>query len=162
MGVSADASYVLSGGMGALGLVTAQALAEEGAKSLLLMSRSGRPGAEVQNQWRWLQESALQVTAWACDVSSATKAELQKRLLAPSATDGPRKKCPVRGILHLAGVLDDAMLPQLTRQHLERAYAAKVVGAKNLHAAANLDSLDFFLLYSSTAALLGAAGRDDR
>ncbi|CAK9055131.1 unnamed protein product [Durusdinium trenchii] len=159
MGVSADASYVLSGGMGALGLVTAQALAEEGAKSLLLMSRSGRPGAEVQNQWRWLQESALQVTAWACDVSSATKAELQKRLLAPSATDGPRKKCPVRGILHLAGVLDDAMLPQLTRQHLERAYAAKVVGAKNLHAAANLDSLDFFLLYSSTAALLGAAGQ---
>ena len=45
MAVSAEASYVLSGGMGALGLVTAQALAEEGAKSLLLMSRRwGRDG----------------------------------------------------------------------------------------------------------------------
>ena len=45
--------------------------------------------------------SLLEVTAWACDVSSATKAELQKRLLAPSATDGPRAsafrgaQCPV-------------------------------------------------------------------
>lgn len=41
MTLSPDASYLLSGGMGALGLVTAQALAEEGAKSLLLMSRTG-------------------------------------------------------------------------------------------------------------------------
>ena len=41
MTLSPDASYLLSGGMGALGLVTAQALAEEGAKSLLLMSRRG-------------------------------------------------------------------------------------------------------------------------
>lgn len=61
MGLVKEACYVLSGGMGALGLVTAQALCEEGAKQLLLMSRSGRPGAEVQRQWAWLQESALQV-----------------------------------------------------------------------------------------------------
>ncbi|CAL1148755.1 unnamed protein product [Cladocopium goreaui] len=186
MALLADASYLLSGGMGALGLVTAQALAEEGAKSLLLMSRSGRPGAEVQSQWTWLQNSPLQVMAWACDVSSASSSDLKKRLGAKAPTEGPRKNCPVRGILHLAGVLDDAMLPQLTRSlawkrtvvslawtpvqllcsttlllgpHLERAYGAKVMGAKNLYAAANLESLDFFALYSSTAALFGAAGQ---
>ena len=63
MKLSPEASYVLSGGMGALGLITAQALAEEGAKSLLLLSRSGRPGSEVEQQWKWLQQSSLQATA---------------------------------------------------------------------------------------------------
>ena len=69
MKLSPEASYVLSGGMGALGLITAQALAEEGAKSLLLLSRSGRPGSEVEQQWKWLQQSSLQATALACDVA---------------------------------------------------------------------------------------------
>ena len=177
MKLSPEASYVLSGGMGALGLITAQALAEEGAKSLLLLSRSGRPGSEVEQQWKWLQQSSLQACALACDVASAAgAAELKKRFNSAEPT-GKGKK-PVRGLLHLAGVLglvafqatphaslccvcvctlmqifklvsdgptesyvmaaayaevlDDAMLPQLSRQNLERAYGAKVVGAKTL------------------------------
>ena len=107
MKLSPDASYVLSGGMGALGLVTAQALAEEGAKSLLLLSRSGRPGAEVEQQWKWLQQSSLQACALACDVASQAGAmELKKRFKSAEPT-GKGKK-PVRGLLHLAGVPDSA------------------------------------------------------
>ncbi|CAJ1416737.1 unnamed protein product [Effrenium voratum] len=154
-----SSSVVLSGGMGALGLVTAQALAEEGAKSLLLISRSGKPGAEVQQQWSWLQKSALQVTAWACDVSEAKSLPELKKKLQSETPCGGKRKSPVRGVLHLAGVLDDGMLPQLTRQHLERAYGAKVMGAKHLKEAVGQLPLEFFGLYSSTAALLGAAGQ---
>ena len=102
MKLSPEASYVLSGGMGALGLITAQALAEEGAKSLLLLSRSGRPGSEVEQQWKWLQQSSLQAAALACDVASAAGAsDLKKRFKSAEPT-GKGKK-PVRGLLHLAG-----------------------------------------------------------
>ena len=109
MKLSPEASYVLSGGMGALGLITAQALAEEGAKSLLLLSRSGRPGSEVEQQWKWLQQSSLQATALACDVASAAgAADLKKRL--KSAEPTGRGKKPVRGLLHLAGAGCSAVL----------------------------------------------------
>ena len=109
MKLSPEASYVLSGGMGALGLITAQALAEEGARSLLLLSRSGRPGSEVEQQWKWLQQSSLQATALACDVASAAgAADLKKRL--KSAEPTGRGKKPVRGLLHLAGAGCSAVL----------------------------------------------------
>ena len=56
MNLQPDAHYVLSGGMGALGMVTAQYLLEEGAKSMSLLSRSGRPSLDIAELWSQLQE----------------------------------------------------------------------------------------------------------
>ncbi|CAK0879996.1 unnamed protein product [Prorocentrum cordatum] len=153
MGLKPAAGYVLSGGMGALGVVTAQAMAEEGAKCMVLLSRSGKAAAEVESQWKWLQASSADVLAWKCDIGDAKSAESLKKQLKADL------KNPVHGALHLAGILDDALVPQLTRGHFERGFAPKVGGARHLHNALAGAPLDFLVVYSSTAALLGAAGQ---
>ena len=153
MGLRPDATYVLSGGMGALGVVTAQVMSEEGAKSLVLMSRGGKAGAEVQKEWEWLQASSVQVEAFRCDVGGKDSVKLLQKRFKQDA------KRPVAGILHLAGILDDGMVPALSRANFENAYGPKVRGAEYLREAAKGSKLDFFALYSSTAALLGAAGQ---
>ncbi|CAK9055123.1 unnamed protein product [Durusdinium trenchii] len=66
----------------------------------------------------------------------------------------------MRGLIHLAAVLDDATLPKLTRRHLEKAYGAKVFGARHLRLClSKAQPLDFSMLFSSTSALLGSPGQ---
>lgn len=154
MGLAREASYMLSGGMGALGIVTAQAMVEEGARSLMLLSRSGKPATEVLVQWEWLQNSCVEVMALKCDVGNSSSVKtLQGEI------DSKQTAFPVHGVLHLAGVLDDGMIPQLSRANLEASFGPKVNGAHYLHTLLKACPLDFFVLYSSTAALLGAAGQ---
>lgn len=155
MATRPDAHYVLSGGMGAIGMVSAQFLVEEGAKELSLLSRSGRPAADVQKQWAWLQASSAVVHARPCDIGSMEGVMDLKTAIAKDS------KRSVAGVIHLAAVLDDATIPKLTRKHLEVAYGAKVFGARNLHAAFALKSspLDFMILFSSTSALFGSPGQ---
>ena len=102
-----EASYVLSGGLGALGLTTAKAMAEEGAKTFILFSRSGCPGPELEQHWAWLQQSSLEVQALACDVASPAGARELKKWLQSS-------KKGVRGLLHLAGAATSDLLDHAT------------------------------------------------
>merc|ERR1719305_1831283 len=99
MNLDPAGTYVLSGGMGALGLTTAKALVEEGAKKILLLSRSGKPAADAGE---WLQASSATIESKKCDIGDAAAV---KKVL---------KGVPVKGAFHLAAVLDDAMLGQLT------------------------------------------------
>jgi acyl carrier protein len=66
---------------------------------------------------------------------------------------------PLRGIIHAAGVLDDGILQQLSWQRFKRVMAPKIQGAWNLHTLTQNLPIDFFLLFSSTAAVLGSAGQ---
>merc|ERR1719502_693364 len=66
-----DATYVLSGGMGSIGLLTARTLVEEGAKSVVLLSRSGKPASDAVEQWEWLQTTSAKVVSKRCDVANA-------------------------------------------------------------------------------------------
>jgi len=66
---------------------------------------------------------------------------------------------PVRGVLHAAGVLEDAPLSQHDRGGLERVMAPKVTGAWNLHRLTEQRELDFFVVFSSAAAVLGSPGQ---
>jgi hypothetical protein len=93
-----------------------------------------------------LQASSATIESKKCDIGDAAAV---KKVL---------KGVPVKGAFHLAAVLDDAMLGQLTEAHFKRAFEAKVEGAKNLRAALPA-SADFLILYSSTAAVFGAAGQ---
>jgi hypothetical protein len=65
----------------------------------------------------------------------------------------------VKGAVHLAAVLDDALLPKLTRAHFEKSFGAKVEGARSLHDALDMSALDFYILFSSTSALIGSPGQ---
>ena len=145
---------VLSGGVGALGLVTATFLVEEGAKSVVLLSRRGVIGDELRTMWEKLHGFDIELLVKTCDVAKLSEVQA----LAQDLNASERR---VRGLLHLAAVLDDATVPSLTRKHLERAYGAKVWGARHLRLCLHSKTapLDFAVLFSSTSALLGLRGQ---
>ena len=150
-----DGSYILSGGVGALGLVTTRMMAEEGAKSVVLLSRRGVVGEDLKAMWDQLQDFDIELLVKPCDIASLT--DTQELVAGLKGSSG----YTVRGFIHLAAVLDDATLPKLTRKHLERAYGAKVWGARHLHLClqSQASPLDFAVLFSSTSALLGLPGK---
>lgn len=146
-----DATYLLAGGLGALGLGLAKWMASNGARHLILTSRSGATDDAVA-QLRELETMGVRVVAAAADlVSEADMA----RLFTDAATSMP----PVRGIVHLAGVVDDGILLQQTPERFEQVMAPKVRGAWNLHRLSSGLELDFFILFSSAASLLGSPGQ---
>lgn len=146
-----DSSYLITGGMGGLGLGVARFLVERGARHLVLLGRS-QPSFEVKSQFRELELSGAKVVIAQADVSDY---EQVNRVLAKIE----RSVKPLRGIIHAAGVLDDGIIQQLSWQRFKRVMSPKVQGAWNLHTLTKNLSIDFFLLFSSTAALLGSAGQ---
>ncbi|MBI1320606.1 MAG: SDR family NAD(P)-dependent oxidoreductase [Candidatus Hydrogenedens sp.] len=155
-----DASYLVTGGLGGLGLATAQALAGAGAKHLVLLARTPMPPRDTWDTLsddprvtalRAIEAAGAEVTTAALDVSDA--AALDAFL---SMYDGPA----VRGVFHAAGATRDALIGQLDQAAFDAVYRAKVLGAWNLHQHFGTDAgLDYFALYSSAAAVLGSAGQ---
>ncbi|MBT6274398.1 MAG: acyltransferase domain-containing protein, partial [Chromatiales bacterium] len=147
--LDADASYLISGGLGALGLQLAHFLVTSGARYLLLTGRSGVATDGQRAAVKQLEESGAHVQVVAADVSLAQ--DVTKVLDLAGR--------PVRGIIHAAGVLDDGMLTQQTAGRFQTVAAPKVNGAWQLHSQTLGCSLDFFVLFSSVASVLGSAGQ---
>ena len=142
---------LITGGLGALGLRVAEWLAEQGAGAIALLSR--RPaGAELEPQLAAIRERGAQVITLEGDV---TDRESLAAALKQLPTDGP----PLRGVIHAAGVLADGIISEMSLEQLDRAMQPKVEGAWNLHAATLDVPLDFFVLFSSVASVLGSPGQ---
>ena len=148
-GFRADASYLITGGLGALGLQVAEWMVERGARHLMLLSRRA-PDAETRQRLQALEQRGVSVVVAQADVSQF--ASLQTVLQQHAAS-------PLRGVLHAAGVLDDGVLQQLDRSRLQRVLAPKVQGAWHLHTLTQGMPLDFFVLFSSAVSLLGSPGQ---
>ncbi|MBD2580663.1 type I polyketide synthase [Oscillatoria sp. FACHB-1406] len=146
-----DASYLITGGLGSLGLEVSRWLVEKGAKYLVILGRS-EVKPEVQSAIARLQKSGATVISLQADVSN--EADL-KRVLDEVKTHLP----PLRGIVHAAGILDDGLLAGLTWERFEKVFAPKVRGAWNLHQLTQEIPLDFFVLFSSVASVLGSPGQ---
>jgi acyl carrier protein len=149
--VRPDASYLITGGLGGLGLTVAERLAERGARHLVLIGRR-EPGAEARARLAALTERGVNVQIKQCDVSVASELE---RLLAGISGRMP----PIRGVVHSAGVIDDGLFMQLTPERFAKVFAAKVAGGWNLHRLFQGVELDFFVLFSSAASMIGSAGQ---
>lgn len=149
----ADASYVVTGGTGALGLLTSRWMVEHGARRVVLLSRSGKVAANAGQHWEWLQASEAVVEVELCDVANAEMVREVVRQI--------HKAAPIRGVVHTAGVLADAMLAEQTEERLQKVWGGKVQGAVNMRRACEEAGceLDMFVLFSSVAALMGAAGQ---
>lgn len=149
--VRSDGSYLITGGLGGLGLQIADWLAGQGAGGLVLMSR--RSASEQQQaSIAALKAQGVKVHALQADVADhrgLTKA------LAALPSDMPA----VRGLFHAAGVLADGVIADMSLEQLERAMLPKTLGAWNLHTATTDMPLDFFVLFSSVAAMLGSPGQ---
>src|SRR5260370_11909311 len=152
--------YVITGGCGGLGLVVARWLSDRGAGRVVLNGRSG-PSAQAQAVLDELRGAGTSVRIVPGDIAEPGVAE---RLVAAAGEGG----APLRGIVQAAGVFADALVGDITPGDLSRVWAPKVAGACRLHEAlrnhAPVESpggaeLDWFVLFSSAAALIGSPGQ---
>jgi malonyl CoA-acyl carrier protein transacylase len=149
---SAESTYLVTGGLGGLGFLVSRWLVDHGARHLVLVGRSGASSSESREQVKALEEAGAEVVVHRADVS---RIDQLTRVLSDVESCMP----PLRGVIHAAGVLDDALLEQQSWERFSRVFGPKVSGAWNLHTLTRDLSLDFFILYSSAASLLGSPGQ---
>ncbi len=147
---SADGTYLITGGLGGLGIETARWLARSGVRHLALSGRS-RPGEAAARCIRELEGSGVSVRVFAADVAdpdamAAVIAEIQRSM-------------PLRGIVHAAGTVRDGVLLNQSWNEGREVLRAKAHGAWVLHELTRTLDLDFFVLYSAAGLVLGAAGQ---
>jgi acyl transferase domain-containing protein/acyl carrier protein len=150
--VRRDASYLVTGGLGGLGLRVADWLIDHGATRLVLIGRTGAATTAQQGAIAALAARGARVEVAVADVASRTQLA--------RAIELARALGPLRGIVHAAGVLDDGLLEQQRVDRLARVLAPKA-GVLHLDALTAEDELDFFVLFSSAAALIGAPGQSN-
>jgi thioesterase domain-containing protein/NAD(P)-dependent dehydrogenase (short-subunit alcohol dehydrogenase family)/acyl carrier protein len=149
--IRSDGTYLITGGLGALGLRVASWLADEGAGAVALLARSA-PTPESDSAIKTIRAKGAKVTVLRGDVANDSSLE--------HAISQLPADCPsIRGVMHAAGVLADGILTEMTLDQLSRAMSPKVQGAWNLHAATQHLPLDFFVLFSSVASVLGSPGQ---
>jgi acyl transferase domain-containing protein/NADPH:quinone reductase-like Zn-dependent oxidoreductase len=146
-----DATYLITGGLGGLGLLVADWLVEQGARHLVLTGRS--PASDTaRSAMARLEHRGVNVRVVSCDVGDA-------KSVAALVQDIARELPPLRGVIHGAAVLADGLARELTDQQFATAMWPKMHGAFNLHLATEGLPLDFFVLFSSAATILGSPGQ---
>ena len=147
-----DRAYVISGGLGGLGLRAAAWLARRGARHLVLLSRRGAREAAHLDAIAELEAAGVAVEVAAVDVSD-------RGAVGALVTELARAGRPVAGVLHAAGVLSDALLERQDPTRIRAVLTPKVEGVLALHEATRGQPLDWFIVYSSAASLLGSPGQ---
>lgn len=135
----ADGTYLVTGGLGALGLEVARWMVRRGARHLALVGRNPERGAEAVEA---LRREGAEVAVLAADVARGGEVEA---VLATVRGSMP----PLRGVFHAAGILDDSMLLNETWSRAAEVMTPKILGAWNLHELTRQDPLDYFVLFSS-------------
>lgn len=152
LNLSADASYLVTGGVSGFGFKTAQWLAEKGAKHLVLISRGGQLAADEQLALAQMTQNGITTWVRACDVSD-------KVSMTALFADMANKLPPLKGIVHAAAVIEDSLICNQAAAQIERVFTPKIEGALNLHELSVGLPLDFFVLYSSATTLFGNPGQ---
>ncbi|UMB70944.1 type I polyketide synthase [Mycobacterium paraterrae] len=161
-----DAAYLITGGLGALGLLTAGWLADRGARRVILAGRTALP---PRRDWdsdtlddatrdkitavRALEASGVTVEAVALDIGSP---EALAALLAKRDDEGA---VPVRGVVHGAGITDAELFTELEESRLRSTVWPKIAGAQALNQAFPPGSLDFMFLTAAAGAVFGVPGQ---
>ena len=150
----ADRSYLITGGLGAIGLHTAAYLAQLGAGDIVLTSRRA-PDADAQRAIDDITERyRCRIHTHPADVSDESEVA---KLLEWIRAELP----PLAGVAHLAGVLDDALLSQQSMERFRTTLAPKAFGACHLDRLTRDDDLDFFIVSSSVSSLFGSPGQSN-
>jgi acyl transferase domain-containing protein/NADPH:quinone reductase-like Zn-dependent oxidoreductase/NADP-dependent 3-hydroxy acid dehydrogenase YdfG/acyl carrier protein len=150
--LASGGTWVVSGGMSGFGLASARWLAEQGVTHLALLGRRGADTDEAQDALAWFAELGVTVLPLACDV--ADRASLG------AALDRVRAQMPpITGVLHAAAVIEDAPVVMIEREQAHRVQGAKIQGAWNFHDLTRDDPIAAFVLYSSSAAVVGNPGQ---
>jgi acyl transferase domain-containing protein/acyl carrier protein len=146
-----DGAYIITGGLGGLGLFLAEKMAAAGCGRIVLTSRS-QPNDKALETINLIRAMGSDIVVECGDIAAPGTAN---RLVAAATATG----LPLRGVLHAAAVVEDATLQNITDELIERDWAPKVYGAWNLHRATAAQPLDWFCSFSSAAALVGSPGQ---
>jgi acyl carrier protein len=146
--VKADGAYLITGGFGGFGKVLSEWLVECGAKHLVLSSRSGASTPEAQAFVDKLTADGIKITVIKADIGVPKDV---KSLIKKAASG----KIPLKGVFHLAMVIDDAPLSALTPERLRVVMAPKAHGAWLLHEETKEMNLDCFVMFSSVSSIFG-------
>ncbi|MBF0396790.1 MAG: SDR family NAD(P)-dependent oxidoreductase [Desulfobacterales bacterium] len=148
-----DATYLITGGMGALGLTVAKWMAEKGAGFLVLTGRS-LPSHDVYRQIADIEEYGTKVVTICGDISN-------KRDVSDIINQIERSLPKLKGIIHAAGITEDHVIEEQTPKMFEKVMSPKIKGAWNLHVLTKDISLDFFVCFSSIASMIGSRGQSN-
>ena len=146
--VKPDGAYLITGGLGGFGRVLAEWLGECGARHLVLTSRTGAATPDAVAFVAKLRQKGISVKVVKADIGSHADVT---RLIAESTTG----QILLKGIFHLAMVIDDAPMSALTPERLRAVMAPKAHGAWLLHEATLGMPLDCFVLFSSVSSIFG-------
>jgi acyl transferase domain-containing protein/NADPH:quinone reductase-like Zn-dependent oxidoreductase/short-subunit dehydrogenase len=148
---SPKGAHVIAGGLGGIGLEIMTWLAERGARTLILLSRTGTVTEEGSEKIEELLDGGVDVRVVVCDVSDKSAVE--------ATLAGLRKDGGIAGIINAAMVLEDMEIRNLDEASLKRTLDAKVSGSLNLHDATLKDELAYFVMFSSVASMIGNIGQ---
>ncbi len=151
--VRSDGTYLITGGLGGLGLRVAQWLVDHGARHLLMLGRSA-PSEDARSLIRSLESAGATVKVASVDVAN-------RDALARVIKDAHGSMPTLRGVVHAAGRLLDGTVRQQTAERYAAVLAPKVTGTLNLHELTRGLPLDFFVLFSSASSLLGSPGQSN-
>ncbi|KAA1177761.1 acyltransferase domain-containing protein [Rhizobium tropici] len=143
--------FLVAGGIGGFGLSAADWLVSRGARRIALCSRRGIADTETRKAMADWAKRGVVATLHACDITDATAVET---LLAALRAEGALK-----GVVHAAMVLDDALLANLTPERNRPILEVKMRGAGTLDRLTRGDELELFLLFSSATTMLGNPGQ---
>lgn len=144
-------TYLITGGLGALGQRVTRWMATRKAGRIVLLGRKP-PDEETRLAIEAMQATGTDVSFVLCDVTDRQK-------LSQVFEDIDRSPYKLRGVVHLAGVLEDGMLLEQDMNRFSRVLHPKVLGAWNLHELTQNRYLDSFVLFSSAAGVLGSPGQ---
>jgi len=143
-----DGSYLITGAFGGFGKVVAQWLVDCGARHLVLTSRSGAATPEAEAFVQMLRALGVEAQVVKADIGSPKD-------VARLASEIRSADQPLRGVFHLAMVIDDAPLAALNRGRMRSVMGPKAYGAWLLHEATRDMDLDCFAMFSSVSSIFG-------
>ena len=161
-----DATYVVTGGLGALGRVVAEYLAQRGAREIALFSRTQFP---PRSEWatmsvddpqytvveaiRKIEKLGARITTASVDITDVDRVQQWAR---DHAEAGGR---PVRGVIHAAGVVRDQLLVDMDEAAFASVLAPKIDGARVLSSVFHADELEFFVMFGSASSVIASPGQ---
>ncbi len=157
--IKSDGTYLITGGLGGIGLQLAYWLADQGARSLIFISRHAeKPNEEAIKALTKLEEQGVKYILSSCDFSES-KESLTGKNLTNLLNILPKNK-PLRGIFHAAGILNDGLISNLDENLIKSTMLPKVNGWQLMQALSKSQpNIDFLIGFSSVASLLGSPGQ---
>ncbi|CAL8128355.1 unnamed protein product [Orchesella dallaii] len=149
-------TYIVTGGLGGIGFEVVKWMLRNGAKYIAIVSRNSSPKSEIAEQiQKFNEKDDKHIRTFSVDVSMYEKC---KKLF--EKIKSPDSEFPaIRGIMHAAGLLDDATIENQTWDKFQSTYNSKVNGSWNLHLLTKTLNLEHFVLFSSISSVLGAPGQ---